>query len=107
MFYLDVKFKIDRSTESQCDPNVLGSQPSSLSAAGSVTVNNGVVDYDGVLPGSMAHLVCNEGFTASIETRDRICLCNGSWSGKIQVCGHEELGKYCRSNPNLNIIICY
>ena len=93
-FKLDVKFKIYHSTEPQCDPNVLGSRPSSLSSAGSLTVNNGVIDYNGVLPGSMAHLVCDEGFTASVETRDRTCLCNSSWSGKIQVCGHKELGKY-------------
>ena len=71
----------------ECEPNVLGSNPSSQ---GSVVMNNGVIIYDGVEPGSTAHLVCDKGYTASKETRDRICLCNGKWSGKTQIC--EKIG---------------
>ena len=49
-------------------------------------MNNGVIVYDGLIPGSTAHLVCNEGYTASEETRDRICLNSGEWSEKTQIC---------------------
>ena len=75
----------------ECDPKVLGSNPSSQQSAGSVSVNNGEIVYDGVTPGSTAHLVCNKGYAASEETRDRTCLCNGVWSGNAQIC--EEIGK--------------
>ena len=54
-------------------------------------MNNGKIVYDGVTPGSTAHLVCAKGYAASEETRDRICLCNGLWSGKTQIC--EEKGE--------------
>ena len=53
-------------------------------------MNNGVILYDGVVPGSVAHLACDKGYAAS-EIRDRTCLCNGLWSGKIQIC--VELGE--------------
>ena len=50
-------------------------------------MNNGEIVYNGVTPGSTAHLVCDKGYVASQETRDRVCLCNGVWSGsETQVC---------------------
>ena len=70
----------------ECDPNVLGANPSSQDGAGSVTVNNGMIEYNSVLPGAVAHLVCNEGYVSSAETRDRKC-CNGNWTEGLQVCG--------------------
>ena len=70
----------------KCDPNVLGASPSSLNGNGSVAVYNGMIVYDSVLPGAVAQLVCNEGYVASYETRDRICL-NGTWTEGQQVCG--------------------
>ena len=70
----------------KCDPNILGSNPSSLDGNGSVTVYNGMVVYDSVLPGAVAHLVCNEGYVGSYEARDRICL-NGTWTDGLQICG--------------------
>ena len=57
-----------------------------------MSVNNGEIVYDGVTPGSTAHLVCDKGYAASEETRDRVCLCNGVWSGKTQIC--EETGDW-------------
>ena len=54
-------------------------------------VNNGVIVYDGLTSGSTARLVCNNGYTASKESRDRLCLNQGIWSGETQVC--TELGK--------------
>ena len=76
---------------SECDPGVLGSNSSSQQSTRTVTVSNGVVVYDGLTPGSTAHLVCNVGYTASEATRDRICLNNSAWSGQTQIC--EEIGK--------------
>ena len=70
---------------SECDPGALGSNPSSQQSAGSVTVNNGEIVYDGLTPGSTAYLVCNEGYTASEATRDRICLNSGARSEKTQI----------------------
>ena len=71
---------------SECDPSVLGFNSSSQGSAGSVSVNNGVIVYDGVIPGSIAHLVCNKGHVVSEETRDRLCLYNGGWSESTQTC---------------------
>ena len=59
-------------------------------------MNNGVIVYDGLTPGSSAHLMCNEGYTTSEVTRDRICLNSGVWSDRMQIC--EEIGK---------LIICW
>ena len=80
----------------ECDPNILGLDPSSEQSAGSVSVNNGEIVYDGVTPGSTAHLVCDKGYTASEETGDRVCLSNGVWSRKTQIC--EEIGEERKSN---------
>ena len=89
----------------ECDPNVLGSNPSSQQSAGSVSVINGEIAYDGVAPGSIAHLVCSKGYSATEETRDRICLCNGIWSGKTQFC--EEVGEFFikASTPYDDVIV--
>ena len=54
-------------------------------------MNNGEIVYDGVTPGSTAHLMCANGYAASEETRDRICLYVGLWSGRTQIC--EEAGE--------------
>ena len=75
----------------KCDPGDLGDDPSSSSAAGFVKVNNGAIVYNGVRSGSTAHLLCNYGYTASDETRDRVCLSHGEWSGQAEVC--MELGE--------------
>ena len=53
-------------------------------------MNNGEIVYDGVTPGATAHLVCTNGYAASEETRDRICLFDGLWSGRAQLC--EKIG---------------
>ena len=73
----------------ECDPNVLGYNPSSLDGAGSATIHNGVIVYDSVLPGAVAYLVCNEGYVSSGETRDRICR-NGTWTKGLQICGETD-----------------
>ena len=57
-------------------------------------MNNGVIVYDGVTPGSTAHLVCAKGYVAGKETRDRICLCKGVWSGRMQICELQEFGEH-------------
>ena len=51
-----------------------------------------MIVYDGVMPGSTARLMCDEGYTASEETCNRICLCNGVWSEGTQIC--EKIGEF-------------
>ena len=71
-----------------CDPVALGSVavPSSLNGPGMVTVINGVVNYNGVTPGSTALLVCNNGYTTGEDSNDRVCMSDGNWSGGTQTC---------------------
>ena len=70
----------------KCNPNFLGLNASSLDGTGSVRVSNGMIIYNDVLPGAVAHLVCNEGYMANVEARDRTCF-NGTWTDSIQICG--------------------
>ena len=51
-----------------------------------VTVINGVVNYNGVTPGSTAQLVCNNGYTPGEDSNDRMCLSDGNWSEGTQTC---------------------
>ena len=51
-----------------------------------VTVMNGVVNYNGVTPGSTAQLVCNNGYTPGEDSNDRTCMSDGNWSGGTQTC---------------------
>ena len=46
---------------------------------------NGVVNYNGVTPGSTAQLVCNNGY-AGEDSSKRACLSDGNWSGGTQTC---------------------
>ena len=57
--------------------------PSSMNGPGMVTVMNGVVNYNGVIPGSTAQLVCNNGYTPRGWYS---CLCDGNWSRGTQTC---------------------
>ena len=47
---------------------------------------NGVVNYNGVTPGSTALLVCNTGYTPGEDSNERMCMSDGSWSGGTQTC---------------------
>ena len=53
-----------------CEPGALGGVPSFLNGPGMVTVINGVVNYNGVTPGSTAQLVCNNGYTPGEDSND-------------------------------------
>ena len=54
---------------------------------------NGVVNYNGVTPGSTAQLVCNNGYTPGEDSGDRACLCDGNWSGGTQICVQVPMSK--------------
>ena len=69
-----------------CDPVALGGVPSSLNGPGTVTVMNGVVNYNGVIPGSTAQLVCNNGYTPEEDSGDRTCISDGNWNEGTQTC---------------------
>ena len=47
---------------------------------------NGVVNYNGVTPGSTAQLVCNNGYTPGGDSNDRTCMSDGNWSVGTQTC---------------------
>ena len=47
---------------------------SSLNGPGMVTVMNGVVNYNGVTPGSTAQLVCNNGYIPGKDSEDRMSM---------------------------------
>ena len=51
-----------------------------------VTVPNGTVNYEGLTPGFTAQLVCNNGYTPGVDSNDRMCMSDGSWSGGTQTC---------------------
>ena len=47
---------------------------------------NGVVNYNGVTPGSTAQLVCNNGYAPGGDSNHRMCMSDGNWSGGTQTC---------------------
>ena len=63
----------------ECDPEVLGTSPSSQISAGSVAVPNGMVTYNGVVLGSVATLTCDIGYSVANEY-NRTCMSDGHWS---------------------------
>ena len=56
-------------------------------------MSNGAIVYDGVRSGSMAHLLCNNGYVASEGIKDRVCLSHGTWSEQAQVCHMAVVGE--------------
>ena len=73
-----------------CDPEVLGTSPSSQRSAGSVSVPNGVVTYSGVVLGSVATLACDTGYSVSNEY-NRTCKGDGHWSQGTLRCEQETI----------------
>ena len=69
----------------ECDPEVLGTRPSSQSGPGSVAVANGVVMYTGVSPGSVATLECDSRYSP-VNSLLRTCLSSGRWNGEALSC---------------------
>ena len=47
---------------------------------------NGVVNYNGVTPGSTTQLVCNNGYAPGGDSNHRMCMSDGNWSGGTQTC---------------------
>ncbi len=72
----------------ECDPEVLGTSPSSPRSAGSVAVPNGVVTYSGVVLGSVATLTCDIGYSVANE-HNRTCKGDGHWSKGTLRCEQE------------------
>ena len=57
-----------------------------MSSSGTAVISNGVIEYDGVVVGSVANLVCNEGYTPGVNSSNRTCMNDGKWSGMNQTC---------------------
>ncbi len=70
LFYLGLYY-------TECDPRDLGTNPSSSN--GFVSVPNGLVTYENLTPGSVATVLCDQGYTVSSEY-NRTCLRDGHWS---------------------------
>ena len=47
---------------------------------------NGVIYYNGVVPGSIAYLSCDEGYSSNEDTVNRTCLTNDTWSEIFRRC---------------------
>ncbi len=63
----------------------MGTDPSPQEGAGSVTVPNGTINYNGSAPGFIATLVCNEGYSVADEI-NRTCMSDGHWSDETLEC---------------------
>ncbi len=46
---------------------------------------NGTISYNGLAPGSVATLVCNEGYSVANEI-NRTCMGDGHWSDETLQC---------------------
>ena len=57
-----------------------------MTGSGVVTIQNGTVNYDGVTTGSTARLICNDGFVPGGDSRNRMCMSDGTWSSGNQIC---------------------
>ena len=68
---------LDPCTE--CNPEDLGSNQTSLRGQGMVNVSNGLIHYSGVSPDSIATLQCNDGYRAN-SFLNRTCMFDGQWS---------------------------
>ncbi len=69
-----------------CNPEELGSDPTSTNSSGKVTILSGRVEYDGVTPGSIATLMCNREYEPATGSSNRTCMNDGNWSGDQQSC---------------------
>ena len=65
-----------------------------MNSSGTAVTSNGVIEYTGVVVGSVANLTCNEGHTPGVNSSSRICMNDGKWSGINQTC--ESL--HCKNN---------
>ena len=65
-----------------------------MSSSGKAVTSNGVIEYDGVVVGSVANLTCNEGYTPGENSSIRTCMNNGKWSGMNQTCAFP----HCKNN---------
>ena len=69
-----------------CDPRELGDNITHSNDSGTASVPNGVVVFNGTEIGSVARLICDDGFSPSGPVI-RMCVSSGNWSGQSQSCG--------------------
>ena len=69
-----------------CDPRELGDNITHSNDSGTASVPNGVVVFNGTKIGSVARLICDDGFSLSGPVI-RMCVSSGNWSGQSQSCG--------------------
>ena len=70
-----------------CDPRELGDNITHSNDSGTASVPNGVVVFNGTeILGSVARLICDDGFSPSGPVI-RMCVSSGNWSGQSQSCG--------------------
>ena len=67
------------------DPRELGDNITHSNDSGTVSVPNGVVVFSGTEIGSVARLICEDGFSPSGPVI-RMCVNSGNWSGQSQSC---------------------
>ena len=81
-----------------CDASTLADSPSSQSGPGSVRVPNGTVTYTDRIPGSVATLICNPGYT---------CGSDGHWSEEVLSCEVMDQPPGTLENSRVCISMCY
>ena len=69
-----------------CDSAELGGSPSSVSSSGTAVASHGKIVYNGVVNGSVANLICNDGYIPASDSSNRTCMSDGKWSGSVQTC---------------------
>ncbi len=79
----------------ECDPEVLGTNPTSQRSAGSVAVPNGVVTYSGVVLGSVATITCDTGYSVANEYNRTCMMSDGHWSKGTLRCDQETTAGEC------------
>ena len=66
-----------------------------------VATANGVIVYNGLTAGSTAFLVCNDGYAPGSDSRNRVCMRDGSWSGSIQICVSTQMSQGMKQCANI------
>ncbi len=92
-----------------CNPEELGSDPTSTNSSGIVIIPSGQakpsgqVEYNGVTPGSIATLACNDGYEPVAGSSNRTCMNDGNWSGDQQNCTIVTKEEVCKLIKNYNV----
>lgn len=90
LWNLPATFLTDISTRDDAAqyPSCFSGRAWSIVALEDTTLNTATVAYyTGLIPGSTACFVCDEGSGYNTTTNNRVCQSNATWSGSPIICG--------------------